>query len=269
MFKIQNLLNRSRYSLNKIQIPKYKAKPQSSFRQTINRFLILLPSTCFFGLHLLSMERLKSETENSIHTTIVKAEKKDVQDLLLRIATEIREENLKDAMAYVDEGIQISEQNNFIEYLPSLYDLLVTITLRQGNNTLAEEILVRSIEKLTEIGYKEANNEIVRLQLILARLYQSRGDSEMAGLGFRNCLSIQETKVNVDTELDEATSSLYLSLLFWYSIFLSGENQLIDSKNYMEKALEFSKLTTKQHTQTLVILHSLAELSFRLQVKSF
>lgn len=273
MFKIQNFLNRTRFFLNKIQFPKNKSTVQSSFRTSFTKFFNFLPSTCFFGMNLLSMDRLKFETKSSIEsdvqTPIFKVEKKDVRELIARITTEIREENLQDARTYIDEGIQIAELNNFTEYLPSLYDLLVTITLREGNNALAEDILVRSIEKLTEMGYKEADNEIVRFQLVLARLYQSKGDSEMAGLGFRNCLSVQETKFNADRDMDDATLSLYLSLLFWYSIFLSDENELIESKNYMEKALQLSKLTSKQSAQTLVILHYLAELSFRLKVKIF
>lgn len=215
------------------------------------------------------MGRLKFESKNSIvpvEMTKLEMEKKDVKELLGRIAKEIIEENLEDARAYIHQAIQISEQNHFNEFLPSLYDFLITITVLEGNNTLAEEILVRSIEKLIEIGYKEADNEIVRFQLMLARLYQSKGNSAMAGLGFRNCISIQEAKFYADTEVYDATSSLYLSLLFWYSIFLTDENDLINSKMYMEKAFELSKSISKEPSQTMVIIHSLAELSFRLKV---
>lgn len=270
MFKIQNFFNRTRLLLNKIKSPKNKSKVQSSFRTSVSNFSNFIPSTCFFSMNLLSMDRLKFKTnsslESDVETPVFKVDKKDVKELIALIATEIREENLQDARTYIDKGIQIAEENNFTEYLPSLYDLLVTITLKEGNNALAEEILVRSIEKLTELGYKEADNEIVRFQLVLARLYQSKGDSEMAGLGFRNCLSVQETKFNADKDMDVATLSLYLSLLFWYSIFLSDENELIESKNCMKKALQLSKLTSKQSAQTLVVLHYLAELSFRLKV---
>lgn len=270
MFKIQNFLSLTRYFVNKIQIPKSKSKYQSSFRPSLTSFFILLPSTCWFALNLSSTNRSKFEVANTIQpqeSLILKAEKKDVEEILIRIATEIKDENFQDARKYIDEGIQLSEQNKFNEFLPQLYDLLTLVTVREGNNVLAEEILVRSIEKLTEIGYKETDNEIVRYQLMLARLYHSKGDSEMAGLGFRNCISIQEAKFNTYGDMDEATSSLYLSLVFWYSIFLSDENELIDSKKYMKKALDLSKLTSKDHGQTVVILHNLADLTFRLKVK--
>lgn len=265
MFKIQNFLNRTRYFFNKIQIPKNKPRYQSSFRPSFTRFIILLPSTCMFSINLLSKQQIKFETRNSIEPRLEKiAEKKDLEELLVRIATEIKEENFEDARTYTEEGLQISEQNNFNELLPYFYDALIIITLREGNDTVAEEILVRSIEKLTEIGYKDTDNEIVRFQLMLARLYQKKGNSDMAGLGFRNCISIQETKHN--TVMDETSTSLYVNVLFWYSIFLNEENELTDSKNYMTKALELSKSTQTEPAQTLVILYNLAELSFRLKV---
>lgn len=218
------------------------------------------------------MDRLKIKNRNSIQPEIEsllpKAEKKDVKDLIIQVIAAMKDDNLHDARAQINEGIQISEKNNFKEYLPYLYDLLISVNMREGNLTQAEEILVRSIEKLTEVGFKETDNEIVQFQLMLARLYQANGNKEMAGIGFRNCISVQETKFKDDADIDEPTKTLYLSLLFWYSIFLTDENQLSDSKNYMKKALEISKSTVALESgQTVVILYNLAELSFRLKVK--
>lgn len=270
MFKIQNFLNRTQFFLSKFRIPKYNSKYQSSLRP-LSRLLTLVPATCWLGINLLSTERLEIKSRNSIQPEldklILKSEKKDVKDLMTSIITALREENLFDARAHINEGIQISEQNHFNEYLPHLYDLLVTVTMREGNNSQAEEILVRAIEKLTEVGYRETDNEIIQFKLMVARLYQIKGNAAMAGIGFLNCISIQEAKFGANSEIDEATSTLYLSLLFWYSIFLTDENKLSDSKNYMKKALEISKSTsTVEAGQTVVILYNLAELSFRLKV---
>lgn len=270
MFKIQNFLNRSRIFVSKLHIPKHNSKHQSSFRPPLKKLLTLLPATCWFGINMLSMERLKVKNRNSnqpeMENLIFLSQKKDVKNLLIQTITAMKDDNLHDARTYINKGIQISEQNNFNEYLPYLYDLLITVNMREGSFSQAEEILVRSIEKLTEIGFKETDNEIVQFQLILARLYQANGNKEMAGIGFRNCISVQEAKF-VDSEMDEPSKTLYLSLLFWYSIFLTDENKLTDSKSYMEKALQLSKSTkTLEPAQTVVILYNLAELSFRLKV---
>lgn len=276
MFKIQNFLNRTRHFLNKIKIPTNQSKYQASFHPSSTRRFILVPSSCMFGMSLLSKERFKFETvetsspiQSGAEPVTLKAEKVDVIDLIGLIITELKEEKFENARTYIEKGIQISEHNEFNEFLPYLYDSLITITIQEGDNTLAEEILVRSIEKLTEIGYREADNEIVRFKLMLARLYQTKGDTVMARLGFRNCITTQEAKCNADKDMDDASSLLYLSVLFWYSIFLNEENELNDSKNYMNKALELSKSIVKEPAQTLVILYNLAELSFRLKVKNF
>lgn len=162
------------------RIPNTFPKYQLSLTPSFTKCFILLPTTCLLGMNLLSMNLLKLQAETSTKqetaTIIVKAERKDVIELMERIATKIREDNLDDASVRVDKAIQISEDNNFVEFLPQLYDYLVIIKLREGKNDLAEEILVRSVERLTEIGYKEADNEILRLQLILCRLYQVRGE---------------------------------------------------------------------------------------------
>lgn len=203
-----------------------------------------------------------------VESTVSQEKKEDVCELLALITTKVREGNLEDAKECIDVAINMSEQNNFVEFLPQLYDFLVVVTIREGKTLLAEEILVRSIEKLTELGYKETSNEIIRLQLILARLYQLRGDSAMAGLGFVNCITIQESKFNADGATDDLTTTLYLHLLLWYGLFLSDNDELLDSKNYMEKALKLSRSMPNNSQRTIFILHNLAELSFRLMVTS-
>ncbi len=91
----------------------------------------------------------------------------------------------------------------------------------------------------------------------------------MAGLGFRNCIRVQETKLKDDAHMDEETVALYLSILFWYGSYLSDQNELIESKDYLEKALQLSKSTLNDPARSIIILHKLAELSFRLRVKLF
>lgn len=267
MFKIQNFFVYSRRILSKLQLHRPlipTSKYQLSLLSSFTRSFISLPPISLVGMTLLSIQPLDSV--NQTLTNSINAEKDNVKELITNIIEEMKEQDLDKARNHIDEAIQMAERNQFVEFLPQLYGFLVLITLREGRNDVAEEILVRSIEKLTEIGFKEADNEIVRLQLILARLYQMKGDSEMAGLGFRNCINIQEVKINADPVMDEDTSSLYLSTLFWYGIFLSDQDDLIDSKTFMEKALRVSQTTSNDPARTIVILHNLAELSFRLKV---
>ncbi|XP_037041990.1 tetratricopeptide repeat protein 19 homolog, mitochondrial-like [Bradysia coprophila] len=272
MFKIQNLINRSRQFFNKTNVPGsiLRNTPKLSTRlQYFSNFFVVLPTTCLFGINLLKWNRANIDTIDSVipivlQTSGAEAKKENVSELIALITTKMREGNLEEAKSCIDEAICISEQNNFVEFLPQLYHFLVLATIREGKNLLAEEILVRSIEKLTELGYKETSNEIVRLQLILARLYQLRGDSAMAGLGFVNCITIQESKFNADGVTDDVTTGLYLSLLFWYGLFLNDKGELFDSKRYMEKALTLSRSMPNNSERTIFILHNLAELSFRL-----
>lgn len=230
------------------------------------KLCIPLPTPLMVGVTAGSINQFKLELHATAETKITTASKEDVKLLMTNIATQIREEKLNDAIVCINEAIQVTERNDFIEFLPQLYDFLVIINLREGKNDMAEVILVRSIEKLTEIGYAEADNAIIRFQLILARLYQMKGDAEMAGLGFRNCLSVQEAKFNRNKDMDGDTSSLYLNTLFWYGVFLSDLNDLVNSKYYMEKALRISKITSNDPARNVIILHNLAELSFRLKV---
>ncbi|KAG4066081.1 hypothetical protein HA402_001328 [Bradysia odoriphaga] len=271
MFKIQNLINRSRQLFNKTKVPgPILSTPKLSSRvRSFPKFFVVLPVPCLFGINLLTWNRSQFDTIDSIipvvlQTSGAEAKKENVSELIALITTNMREGNLEEAKTCIDEAICISEQNNFVEFLPQLYDFLALVTIREGKNLLAEEILVRSIEKLTELGYKETSNEIVRLQSILARLYQLRGDSAMAGLGFVNCITIQESKFNADGVTDDVTTALYFNLLFWYGLFLSDKGELIDSKSYMEKALKLSRSMPNNSERTIFILHNLAELSFRL-----
>lgn len=268
MFKIQNFINRSRLFLNKLKIA---GQILPNRPKSFSKFFVIVPSTCLLlGINSLTWNRPELETINLVAPVMQGsvAEAADVSERIELIIAKMREGNLDEAKTCIDEAIHIAQQNNFVEFLPQLYDFLILITIREGNSLLAEEIIVRSIEKLTELGYEEKSNEIVRLQLILARLYQLRGDSAMAGLGFVNCIAIQESKFDTDGVNDEFTTALYLSLLFWYGLFLSDQDELFDSKHYMEKALKLSKATSNNAERTIFILHNLAEISFRLMVTS-
>lgn len=268
MFKIQNFLNKTRCLLTKLH--KVNLKYKSSLTPPLTRLFMMLPATCWFGVSLLSTEQLKLKSRNpmTVEKLIFTSKEEDVKHLITMTITAMRDDNLNDARTHLNEGIKISEKNNFNEYLPHLYNLLCALVMREGNASEAEEICVRSIEKLAEIGYGEADNEIIQFQLMLARLYQSNGNTEMAGIGFLNCIRLQETKFKSHSELDDVTKLLYLSLLFWYSIFLTDENELNDAKKYMKEALDISKSTSGiESAQIVVILYNLSELSFILKVR--
>lgn len=270
MLKIQKFLNLTRHLFTKLHI-----KPNLPLiRPPLTS--LLLPATCWFGINLLSMDLLEIKKRNSLQSVVnnvtssIDKENENVNDLIIQITDDIKEGNLDHAKLNLQKAIQISEQTKCYEQLPHLYDLLSAVAIREGNTLEAEGILVRSIEKLSEIGFRETDNEIIRFMLMLSRLYQSTGDNEMARIGFCNSIVSLEKKFETFDSLDEITKMLYLSLIFWYSVFLADQNDLSEAKIYMKKTLDLSKYCSSlQPEQIVVVLYNLAELTFGLKVKFF
>lgn len=176
----------------------------------------------------------------------------------------IQDNNFSGANALLQKALATAESLKEYSNLTAIYDLLVMLAIHDGRISEAEEMLVRFIEKLIQIGYADTDNQIVRYRLRLSRLYQIVGNSEMAEIGYRNCVRTQENKIKEGT-LDAATNSLYMSSLFWYGRFLTEGSDLVKAQHYMLKALENERNNhILEPIQLMVFLFHTAEISFKL-----
>lgn len=193
-----------------------------------------------------------------------------ISKLVARALELVEAENYSAAKTLLYEALHLTDVTKNYTNVAPVYDLLVAIAINEGNIGDAEEMLVRFIEKLLQLGYAENDNQIVRYKLKLCRLYQILGNTEMAEIGFRSCVSIQENKLEATDSLtgdlnEKTTRILYLSSLFWYGRFLTEGNDLLKAKLCMEKALQHEKINpVLQPSQRQVVLFHTAEISFKL-----
>lgn len=168
------------------------------------------------------------------------------------------------AKEQLQNALVLSESQKEYGNLAPIYDLLVALAIHEGKISDAEEMLVRFIEKFIQIGLADTDNQIVRYKLKLSRLYQIVGNSEMAEIGFQNCVRTQENKILSGTN-DPATQALYMSSLFWYGRFLTEGSDLVKAQHYMLKALENERANhVLDPIQLMVFLFHTAEISFKL-----
>lgn len=176
----------------------------------------------------------------------------------------VQEKNYHSAKMVLQKALELTETTKEYSNITQIYDLLVSLAIQDGRISEAEEMLVRFIEKLVQIGFADTDNQIVRYKLKLSRLYQIVGNTEMAEIGYQNCVSTQENKIKAGST-DPATNSLYMSSLFWYGRFLTEGNDLVKAQHYMKKALENErKYHVLEPIQLMVFLFHTAEISFKL-----
>ena len=197
----------------------------------------------------------------------------DINNNILKLIEQSKEcmKNSKntEAKAILHQALRISEHHQVYENASQIYDLLVLVALREGSIAEAEELIVRFIEKLTEIGYAEDHNSIIRFKLKLCRLNQIMGNNDMADIGYRSCIESQEGKlkkhVQENKPIDVDTKMLYLTSLFWYGRFLSEEESFGRAEIFMKKGLDYDKShDILEPSQLMVYLYYTAEVSFRL-----
>lgn len=205
-----------------------------------------------------------------VHCTTNNSEiNETITNLVIQANKAMLSENFHEAKQLLNNALAMSEKYQIYTQVPSVFDGLITIAIREGTVLEVEELLIRFIEKLILIGFKETDNSILRYKLKLSKLYHVVGNTEMAELGFRDCINVLEEKLRKEIE-DPMTNSIYISSLFWYGRFLTEEDDLDRAKIYMKKALDFSKRHEKMLTpnQQMVILYHNAEVAFRLNVRS-
>lgn len=191
-----------------------------------------------------------------------------ITNLVIKANQAINSGNYQEAKQHLNSALEMSEKYHMYAQVPSIFDDLILISKREGTVLEVEELLIRFIEKLILIGFKETDNSILRYKLKLSKLYHVVGNTEIAELGFRDCINVLEEKLRKEIE-DPLTNSIYISSLFWYGRFLTEEDDLDRAKIYLKKALDFTKTHEKVLTpnQIMVILYHNAEVAFRLKVR--
>lgn len=182
----------------------------------------------------------------------------------------ITAQRMDEARQRLHEALRQCDGTPELGALTVIYDLLVNVEISDGRIAVAEELLVRFIERLQQLGVVDSDNRIVRYRLKLSRLYQVVGNTPMAEIGYRSCVSAQEAKLNSSGdssgEDDRLTHQLYLSALFWYGRFLTEGSDLIRAQAQMARALEHDRRhSVLEPGQLMVFLFHSAEIAFRLQ----
>lgn len=190
-----------------------------------------------------------------------------ISDMVVKAEKMVIDGKLPEAKAVLLEALKLAEDTTVFSNISSVYDLLSTIAFKEGGIPEAEDMLVKFIEKLIQLGYPENHNSIIRFKLKLSRLYQSVGNRDMAELGFRDCINTQEEKLMKNKASDELTSLIYVSSLFWYGRFLSEYGEYQKAKAVLKKALNSLASThSVSAAQVMVVLYYNAEVAYILKV---
>ncbi|XP_055858349.1 tetratricopeptide repeat protein 19 homolog, mitochondrial-like isoform X2 [Episyrphus balteatus] len=172
---------------------------------------------------------------------------------------------LKEAKILLDNAIKLADENEAYENVSSLCDLLASIILSEGDFYEAENVLVKFIERLLQLGYPETHNSIVTFKLKLARIYQLLGSLEMSEYGFRDCIRVQEKKLEGQKQIDEESNAIYITALFWYGKLLADQQDFKRARKQYTKCWErILKTTNILPSQKMVVLHNIANVSAKL-----
>lgn len=235
-------------------------QPTKSFYQQSYSIPTTILTTLFFTSRLTSIY-CSAPTPSEIDSEII--------NLLANALDAMKTESFDVAKKNLNSALKKSEQYQLFTHVPLIFDYLASIAIRDGTILELEELLIRFIENLILIGYSENDDNILRYKLKLSKLYQMVGNTEMAELGFRDCINVLEEKMHKNKNVDNTlTNLIYISSLFWYGRFLTEEEDLDKAKIYMKKAREFSRnhIECLTPNQMMVILFHSAEVEFKLKV---
>lgn len=182
---------------------------------------------------------------------------------LARIALE--RGDVERAEAILEMGIKICDEYQAYIAMPYMYDILASISIATGNIKKAENLLVQIIEKMVQLGVPENDSQIVDFKLRLARIYSSYDENELAEIGFKKCLGIQEAKI-LGGDTSTKTGILYVNVLFWYGLHKIKSSSYIRAKQMIDSAYNYSvKIRGLTPYQEMVFLYTLADLNYQLE----
>lgn len=245
---------------------KFRSHPfLNNVKQRIKGFPLMIYPTNLCLLSFLFWSQTPDNITSSKDNEQIKTE---IKTLLKKSEEYILDDNLKSAKKILQEALDLSESSNLYYEITNIYELLAIVVFKEGNFQEAEDMLVRFIEKLQQLGYSENHNSIIRFKLKLSRLYEMVGNTQMAEIGFKNCIDVQEKKLmTIAHEEFQLANGIYVSCLFWYGLFLFEQNKLIQAKEYLMKSLK--QLDKPHHlgtNQIMVIHYHNAEVCTRLKV---
>lgn len=211
---------------------------------------------------------------------------------LARIALE--RGDTEKAQAILQMGLKICDEYQSYFAMPYMYDILASIAFAMGKMATAESLLVQvsnfgrikmgstilsndkissdhhflnfqAIEKMVQLGTSETDGQIVDFKLRLARIYSAYSRDNLADIGFKNCLAVQEAKISEgDTSLK--TGILYVNVMFWYGLHKIREGKYNSAKQLIDSAYSFSgKIKGLSPYQEMVILYTLGDLNIQME----
>ncbi|KAJ8960798.1 hypothetical protein NQ318_020094 [Aromia moschata] len=182
--------------------------------------------------------------------------------ILARIA--IEKGDLERAEAILEMGIHVSEEYHSYATLPYMYDILSSISFTTGNLKKAELLLVRIVEKMTQLGIPEDDTQLIDFKLRLARIHSFHGKRELAEVGFKSCLADQESKI-LGGDTSTKTGILYVNVLLWYALHKIKEKDYRRGKDLIDCARSYSmKIRGLTPYQEMLILYTLGDLNVHL-----
>ncbi|KAJ8970673.1 hypothetical protein NQ317_012355 [Molorchus minor] len=208
-------------------------------------------------------------TTLALRPVLTEITQQDVEENITQLVTlaRIALENgdLEKAQSILEMGISVGEEYRAYIIMPYMYDLLSSILFSTGNLKKAEEVLVRAIEQMVQLGSPENDTQIIDFKLRLARIYSFNDKHKLAEMGFRNCVALQEAKIlNGDTST--RTGTLYVNVLFWYAMHKIKTKEYKGAKRLIDNAYTYSlKIRGLTPYQEMVILYTMGDLNIQLE----
>lgn len=188
----------------------------------------------------------------------------NIANLILIARQALEHGDIEKAEAILEMGAKICDEYGIYTNLPFIYDILSMIAFTLDDFTKCEMILVNAIEKLIKIGYSETDTYIVDFKLRLARMYNLNDEMDLAEMGFKDCLTIQQQKI-LNGDLSNNTGISYVNCSFWYGLHKIKRNEFKEAKKLINNAYEYSlKIKGLNSYQEMVILYTLTDLNMKL-----
>lgn len=165
--------------------------------------------------------------------------------------------NFGKAENILEKTLKSASEKNHQNGIICIYDMLATIALTLHDYDKAEEFLIRVIDRLLRHGAAADDNLVINFSLRLSRVYSDKGDSELADLGYKNCLLNQRKKIRKG-DLNNGTQLLLMNILYWYGKFLFKNEKYEEARKCLEECYEIDEKTKQlEPYQLMVVLYHL------------
>lgn len=188
----------------------------------------------------------------------------NVETLILLAKEALKHGDTEKAEAILEMGAKICDEYGIYGNLPFIYDILSMVAFALDDLGKCEAILVNAIEKLIKTGLRETDTYIIDFKLRLARIYNLNNELDLAEVGFKTCLAIQEGKI-LGGDLSNSTGISYINCSFWYGLHKIRKGEFKEAKKLVNNAYDYSlKIKGLNSYQEMVILYTLTDLNMSL-----